>query len=1423
MRNSPIDGLDEHPVTSERELIAYRKERVQYRAWELAKEGLDVSRLFALLARYRENPSNDLGYSVNMLDIIEAEMDSLPRAWLGELEGLKLVSVTRLTGGAGGLVRAVLFNPGEVDVSVSVMTSREARDVVVRGGFGLKLFLRAATEDSLTVTMGSETLEEPITACPDAGPTGDRIHVVSHFHYDPVWLRDQREYTQIAFRLCDAFLEYLEREPGAKCLLSEMDYLKPYIDHTPGAETRLRRLIAEDRLETSCAYSEPNEMTISGEGLVRNLAYGVHYFSSTLGDTPRTYLPFDVFGHTPQLPQVLARAGFDSCLWSKYNMVWKYPGSTVPQLFWHTAPDGTRLLTRNAFYGEEAEELQSLVDQSEGRLGELARLGLSSDIRLIGEDVRFPQTWMVGHSDTLKGTRPGIELSTARDYFEDVRGQHVTGGARIPVITRDFSLYHAGTALSRTDLKRGNFLCESMLVTAEMASCAAVMFGADYPEWRFDRAWRQVLFNQHHDGITGTSCDTSYIDMMLGYREALGHARVALDDALEALAFSVSLPEGLEGKGRVLVFNPSNRTRTDLVSVETDGPMSVSDVEGLAVESDWEEGMLAFLARDVPGIGWSTYIITPLPEMVEEARGSKEQGNVLDNGLIRVEVDPSRGGGIVSIRDLKTGREYLDVRDHPGNDIVFLEEELCPSREPSWEVWTTGGRRSTAEQQATVVRRDDGWGSTLVVNTPGIERRISLRDGSRRLDFITTIFGYDGEDDLVCTVFPSSLHGSIPVYGDTFGTTVRKRSAGRFDFRTAMWTVPGECAFYAADGYCSLSRSVVIRETSATPGGEQGRRIPLGMCGVLFEEGDEHLYERLASALIRHGIGCTPFGGDIDTLRQDGSYTPFIISIGQNPYTTQLLVRNGASTGVRSDATPWFVEDEGRRVLIIPGSGEELSDLVADLAVSITEDRTLPVLSEHYRCEGPPLDDASMTVIHRGTLPVAVENDSTMVLALYHTAAYAFEKNPGSMMGAKLDPYLVPEQKDHVYEYSLLLEDDPLTVAREAHEVKHPLVGKAFPTGFHWKERIDGRKDAPATGQLLDIASDVICQAVKMGDYRYAGNHHDGPDGSMAVTAEVTARVLEPVGEDGVAPLENTRGMDVVEMEAGSDVSGPRTVSTFRSVIPGKLSLSTPEDCHPRHSRYYLHNEGAAPECNQPFSIQLQREGTRTYVLVMNRWRDHGLTGRIRVECPDGYQVDVGGEDLPIPALGDLRTDITDLLTGHEREGGSLYALLISDGMTIYDVMRPSDRPRLKVHSGLSEDGIAVTVSDSTPGRTLVSLDVTVPMEMWGTGLTGKVSRGTIGPDGGHPGQEHHRTFWLDEGKEERIVFPFVGGIPPSTWCVVKTSYEGLVDYTVVLDGVKDGEEAAPWKLSFLEQRGDKGEHKGTAKGNPSYVYMGPH
>ncbi len=130
--------------------------------------------------------------------------------------------------------------------------------------------------------------------------------------------------------------------------------LEDYLEIRPEQKPRLKRLIGEGRILVGPWYTQPDEFLVSGEALIRNLLLGRRIATCFGGCMALGYLP-DTFGHTGQMPQILAGFGFPAAILFR-GISHDY----VPSAFTWRGTDGTAILTikmpdetaySNFFYG----------------------------------------------------------------------------------------------------------------------------------------------------------------------------------------------------------------------------------------------------------------------------------------------------------------------------------------------------------------------------------------------------------------------------------------------------------------------------------------------------------------------------------------------------------------------------------------------------------------------------------------------------------------------------------------------------------------------------------------------------------------------------------------------------------------------------------------------------------------------------------------------------------------------------------------------------------------------------------------------------------------------------------------------------------------------------------------------------------------
>ncbi|GAA3215218.1 glycoside hydrolase family 38 C-terminal domain-containing protein [Dactylosporangium siamense] len=1182
------------------------------------------------------------------------------------------------------IVRVTGAPPGEVTVRGPGVATAFTRgdEVAVRTSHpaGARVPLEVLVNGAPTGGTGELVVAEP----------GWTVHMIPHFHYDPVWWNTQAAYTsewdrtdepgsprldfqRAGFDLVRAHLAAAEHDPDYRFVLAEVDYLKPYWDTFPEDRATIRDLLRRDRLEiVGGTWNEPNGNLTSAELTARNVVYGTGFQRDIMGADPATAWQLDVFGHDPQFPGMMADAGLTSSSWARGPFhqwgpmltrigSWDDPptdpdGMQFPSEFEWLSPSGRGVLTAYmtnhysaGWWMDYAPTLEAACDAVYRIFLQLKQVAATKHVLLpVGADYSPPNRWVTRiHRDwPTRYVWPRLQCSLPKDFFAAVRA---TPGFSPSPQTRDMNPVYTGKDVSYIDTKQAHRAAELLTQDAEQWATFAGLLGAPYPETVLDVAWRQLVYGAHHDAITGTESDQVYLDLLAGWREAHTLAGAVHDGALQHIA------DRVDGGGRsVTVFNPSAWPRTDLVDVATPGVRPVDD-GGVPLPCLSYPGGVRFLARDVPSLGYRTWRLVP----GDADRWTAAAGTEIANEHHVVSVDPDRGGAIDRIHSVAEGRDLL-APGRVANELVVYDEyvEQPVFKEGPWHLLPNGRVAGSAAAPAgSVLRETSPLGERLTVTgTVGpaaYTQQITLWHGVDRVDCTTHLDRWDGTDQLLRVRFPLPVGGGRPVY--EVGDAVIGRGFGFPDVDTAEhpWTLDNPA--YTWFGAGSTAR---IRVTDPST----GRRTlhAVGVADVVVPALDDAapLARDLLIALARVGVTATTSvaaGARYGLLAVDSNLPDFRIAVGgpsSNPFTAavldaapsyfrelltgQHLVWVPAARPLREVWTPTgdLTGVRDLPVLIVAGG---LSDLVADCADAVI-DVVQPTTDAG-------LEDRTVALLNRGIPGCCVDVDGTLHLSLLRSCT-------GWPSGVWIDPprRTTPDGTGfqlqhwtHTFEYALVTgagdwRDNDLV--RRGHAFNHPL--RAVTT--------DGAGDLPAVASLLSVEPPgaAVVTAVKPTGNPLATGRIPGP------RSTVTVRLYEPNGR--AADVTLGRPMSRTDLLEGPGVPVPvlrlrgAEIATVTVDLGGPIVPAPVGDDVVSDARSWLTNRGVPAGGALPFSVHLDDAGTAT---VTSDLVEDTITATVALgETTHTVTVPpLGAATVPGPALAVRATvpglgTVTDVRTG---------------------------------------------------------------------------------------------------------------------------------------------------------------------------------
>jgi alpha-mannosidase len=534
-----------------------------------------------------------------------------------------------------------------------------------------------------------------------------RVVAVGHAHIDSAWLWPIRETQRKCARTFASALRLMDDYPDYHFTCSQAAQYE-WIEHAqPTLFEGIQAKVAAGQWHpVGGMWVEPDMNLPSGESIVRQLVRGQRYFESKFGARSSVVWIPDVFGYPATLPQVFRAGGCTRFItqklsWNKQNV---FPHST----FWWEGLDGSRVLTHFPPVDTyNAEITPAEVRYAETNFKEHGWSNWSLMPFGHGNGGGGPTREMMERARRMADLDgvSSLSVGTPDQFFEHVEAE-AASGAPVPVWAGELYFeMHRGTLTSQSATKVGNRRCERLLREAELWWVAAGGAPLEVTA-ELDGLWKDVLLQQFHDIIPGSSIAWVADDAEAAHKRVAERLEAIIADALATIA-----PVGTS------VANAATHARREVMVV--DGEPTMVEVPGSGIAA-----LTAVEAIDHPVI------------VTERS---------MNNGLISVAWNLD--GEVISIIDIARGRQLL-----PAGARVSLE--LAPDHPVEYDAWDVeswtrslgASITSAASIEFTsrhpllaelVVRRH--FGSSSLVQT------CTMRAGSARLDIHFDIDWHEDE------------------------------------------------------------------------------------------------------------------------------------------------------------------------------------------------------------------------------------------------------------------------------------------------------------------------------------------------------------------------------------------------------------------------------------------------------------------------------------------------------------------------------------------------------------------------------------------------------------------------------------------------------------------------------------------------------
>jgi alpha-mannosidase len=349
----------------------------------------------------------------------------------------------------------------------------------------------------------------------------------------------------------------------------------------------------------------------------------------------------------------------------------------------------------------------------------------------------FAMSWAMADNTPIDADLPDAVRSWNEDYAfphlvissatEIMSAYEAKYGDRLPVYKGDFTEYWTdglGTAAKQTAMNRSS---KERLIRAETLWS---MLNPEIPSPGdvFSEAWRNVIMGTEHTWCYMDPSKQPITNDILAVKFGFFQHGEDLSKALENAALSTVYDSASHIIG---VFNTLQWKRSQLISV-TASQRGINNIvlddKGLTVPSQiLSTGEMSFLASEVPAFGSRLYLLkSGVPE-----NGSKlAEGNIIDNGLIRIVIDQSTG----DVKSLKRGsEEFVD----PGsgsyvNSYRYLHGEDSPEKASG-----TGNVKITIKENGPLLARVSIESGAEGCNN--LTREITVVKGQPYVEFINVV------------------------------------------------------------------------------------------------------------------------------------------------------------------------------------------------------------------------------------------------------------------------------------------------------------------------------------------------------------------------------------------------------------------------------------------------------------------------------------------------------------------------------------------------------------------------------------------------------------------------------------------------------------------------------------------------------------
>jgi alpha-mannosidase len=518
---------------------------------------------------------------------------------------------------------------------------------------------------------------------------GGTFDLLTTNHNDLGWLDTQK--VTADYRSAELILpamELIKKYPEFRYSMESVAYLIEFLERHPEKREEMAQLMREGKFVWGASYVQNLEVHVGPEKLVRQFYLGRRWLRKNFpGCDSIHYCKTDPPSMSLQMPQILTKAGI------KYVLQGRFPWGFYN---WE-GPDGSRIFVFAIRYAEpllNPKDNQGWLQFASERDDYYARHKLPRQLiydfntdyippppslpPYVREQntamKRFAEKWNQHyHAQPSRQIKPPlIRFVQAQETLEDFDRKQpnlteLKGDWPSNWPNYDDPGHRAGLLAGREG--HNHILAAERLFAGLLQKNPAL----DYPTRTFAEAWQANCWPDHGwGGNKGTVTDAVYVE---SYQKSRTLGNQLLSRATAQLARVV--PRKSAEKPSVVVYNPLAWQRTDAVRCRVEKPAGwtsfrLRDPEGTEIPyqivntaASEPNAEIAFIARDVPSVGYRTYHLEPADSAGPAAEAVTD--NTLENDCLRAVIG---AGGLSRLYDKRRKQEILKTDKFFGGEVL---------------------------------------------------------------------------------------------------------------------------------------------------------------------------------------------------------------------------------------------------------------------------------------------------------------------------------------------------------------------------------------------------------------------------------------------------------------------------------------------------------------------------------------------------------------------------------------------------------------------------------------------------------------------------------------------------------------------------------------------------------------------------------